>query len=101
LFKFEWSHKIQGLVWPLGIIIVPPLVHQLAYVGQRAKQVGVEQFAAKRAVEAFDVRILRRLAGLNPVQNNTLLLRSLARFGAAKLRAVIGAQLRGATRALD
>ncbi len=51
LFKFEWSHKIQDLVGPLRVVTVPPLVHQLAHVGQRAKQVGVEQFTAKRAVE--------------------------------------------------
>jgi hypothetical protein len=52
---------------PLGVIVVPPLVDQLAHKGQRAKQVGVEQFAAKRAVEALDVGMLRRLAGLNLV----------------------------------
>jgi hypothetical protein len=47
LFKFEWGHKIQSLVRPLRVIVVPPLVNQLAHVGQQAKLVGVEQFAAK------------------------------------------------------
>lgn len=60
-------------------------------MGQQAKQMCVEQFTAKRAVEAFDVGILRRLAQLNPVQDNTLLLTPLAQFSAAKFRAVASA----------
>jgi hypothetical protein len=78
LFKFEWGHKIQGLVGPLRVIVVLPFVNQLAHTGQRAKLVGVEQFATKRAVEAFDTGILRRLARLNPMQGNARLLTPLA-----------------------
>jgi hypothetical protein len=78
LFKFEWGHKIQGLVRPLRVIVVPPLVYQLAHTSQRAKLVGVEQFATKWAFEAFDIRIWRRFTRLNPVQGNTLLLTPLA-----------------------
>jgi hypothetical protein len=46
LFDFEWSHKIQGLVGPLGVVVVPPLVDQLTHMGQQAEQVGIEQSAA-------------------------------------------------------
>ena len=85
----------------MGVVVEHPFVYELAHVGQRAKQVGVEQLAVKRAVEAFDVRILRRLTGLNPVQGNTLLLTPLTQFGASKFRAIVGVQLRGAALALN
>jgi hypothetical protein len=42
-----------------------------------------------------------QLAGLNLVQDNALLLTPLAQVSAAKFRTVVGAQLRGAARALD
>lgn len=75
----------------MRVIIVLPLVHQLVHVGQRAEQMNVEQFAAERAIEAFDISVLCRLAGLNPVQGNVLLLKPLAHFGADKFRAIVGA----------
>lgn len=86
---------------PLGIVVEHPFVHELAHVGQRAKQVGVEEFAPKRAVEAFDIGVLRRLAGLNPVQSNALLLTPFPQTGANKFRSIVGAQLHGSTMALD
>ena len=58
----------------------------------------VEQFTAKRDVEAFDVGILRRLAGLNPVQGNALGLVPLAQPSAVQLQAIIRAQLEWAGR---
>lgn len=75
----------------LGIIIAHQLVHELAHVGQRTKQMGVEQFTSKRAVEAFDIGVLRRLARLNPMQGNALLFRPLVQFGADKFRAIVRA----------
>ncbi len=36
-------------------------------MGQRAKQVGIEQLATKENVEAFIIGLLRQLTGLNPV----------------------------------
>ena len=79
----------------LDVIVEHPLVYELVHVGQQAKQVGVEQFAAKRTVEAFNIDVLSRLARLNPVQGNTLLLTPLAQTGADKLGPVVSAQLRG------
>ena len=77
MFKFDGRHKIQGLMRPLRVVVEHPVVHELAHVGQRAEQVRVEQLAAKRAVEAFDISILRRLAGLNLALDNTLFLTPL------------------------
>ena len=91
---------MQRLVGPLGIVVGQPLGPELAHVGQRAKQVRVEQFTAKRAVEAVDIGVLSRLARLNPVQGTALLRTLLAQPGAATGRAVVGAQLRGAALAL-
>ncbi|GAB3828600.1 hypothetical protein GCM10028821_14280 [Hymenobacter jeollabukensis] len=85
----------------LRIIVVPPLVDELAHMGQRAKEIGVEQFAAKCPVGAFDIRIRRRLAEWNPVQSKTPLFTPFALFGANKFKAVVGAQLRGEAIALD
>ena len=61
----------------------------------------VEQFAAKRAIEAFGVSVLRRLAGLNPVYGNILLLTLLAQPGTDKLGTIIRPQLRGAPMVLN
>lgn len=68
---------------------------------QRAKQVGVEQFSAKRAVEAFDVGILGRLAGLNPVQGNALRLAPFAQARADGFGAIVLTQLRRPAMALN
>ena len=86
---------------PLRIVVVHPLVYELAHVGQRAKQVRVEQLTAKRAVEALDISILGRLARLNPVQGNALLLALLAQADTDELGPVVGAQLHGRAMALD
>jgi hypothetical protein len=69
LFKFEWGHQIQGLELgvSLGIVVVHPLLDELAHVDQRAKQMCIKQLAAKRAVEALDGGFLGRFAGLNSV----------------------------------
>jgi hypothetical protein len=85
----------------LDVVVKHPFIHELAHMGQRAKQVGVEQFAAKRAVEAFDIGILSQLAGLNLVQDNAMLLKPLAQTGTDKFGSVVRAQLRGAAMALD
>jgi hypothetical protein len=42
LFKFDRGHKIQGLVRPLGVIIVHPLLDELVHVGQHEKQLSVK-----------------------------------------------------------
>ena len=47
------GHKTQSLVRSLRVVVVHPLVHELTHVGQRAKQMSVEQLVAKRATEAM------------------------------------------------
>ena len=101
MFKPNRCHKIQGLVRELGVVVEQPLGHELAHMGQRTKQVGVEQFAAKRAVEAFNVGVLERLAGPNPVQGNALRLSPFAQARADEFGAIVRAQLRGSAMALN
>lgn len=86
---------------PLGVVVEHPLVHQLAHVGQRAKQVGVEQLAAKLAVKAFYVSVLGRIVGLNPVQGDALRLTPLGQPGTDEPGAIVRAQLRGPAVVLD
>jgi hypothetical protein len=81
--------------------MVHPLVQELAHMSQRAKQVCGEHFMAKGAIKAFGIGILRRLAGLNPVHDNALLLKSLAQVGTDELGSVIRAQLREETMTVD
>lgn len=54
------------------------------------------QFAAKRIVKAFDVDILNRPAGLNPVQSNLLLLVTFAQSSTNKSGFIFSTQLRRA-----
>lgn len=101
MFKFDGRHKIQGLVGPLGVVVVHPLLDELARVGQGPKQVGVEQLTAKRAIEALNVGVLGRFTRLNQVQVDALLFTPIAEPGADEFWPVIGAQLRRATMALN
>jgi hypothetical protein len=85
----------------LGVIVVQPFGHQLAHLGQQAKRVGIEQFTAKRAVEALDIGILRRLTRLNPVQHDAMLRTPLAQPNTGKLGSVVRAQLRESAMRVD
>ena len=57
---------------PQVVVIVLPLLALFAHLAQAVEEVGVEQLAAKRAVKAFNVGVLCRTRGLNPVQVNPL-----------------------------
>ena len=52
------------------LVIILPELALFAHPKQAIKKVGVEQLAAKRAVKAFNVAVLRRTRELNPVQVN-------------------------------
>lgn len=75
----------------LRVVVMHPLVHELTHVGQRAKQVGVEQLAAERAIDALDVGILGGITGLNPVRGNTYLSHHPFRRTLINFLSVVGA----------
>ena len=56
------------------VVITLPELALFAHLTQAIKEVSVEQLAAKRAVKAFNLGILRRTRGLNPMQVNPLVL---------------------------
>ena len=57
---------------PQVVIIILPASVLFAHLAQAGEEVGVEQLPAKRAVKAFNLGVLRRNRGLNPVQVNPL-----------------------------
>jgi hypothetical protein len=73
LLYIQWGHKSPGLVGSLGIAVVHPLLDKLAHMGQQAKQVGGELFAAEQAIEALDVIVFSLVCQLHPMQRHLLL----------------------------
>jgi len=65
-------------VGPQVLAVRSPGGADAQHVGQGRKQIGVEHFAAKRAVEALDEGIPGWLRGLDPRQAGALLLASVA-----------------------
>ena len=59
---------------PQVIVIVLPALALFAHLAQAGKEVSVEKFAAKRAVKTFNIDVLSRTGGLNPVRVNLLVL---------------------------
>ena len=74
---------------PQVVIIVLPAQALFAHLAQAGEKVGVEQLPAKRAVKAFNVGVLGRTRGLNPVQVNPLALALGLEHLADKLGAVV------------
>ena len=86
LFRAEIT---QGTVRPDGIVVQPPGFDQLFGFFQIAEPVLVQAFVPQPAVEALDVRVLDRLAGLNEVQLHSLAVGPGIQGGTGELRAVI------------
>ena len=74
---------------PQVVVIILPELALFAHLTQAVKEVSVEQLAAKRAVKAFNVGVLRRTRGLNPVQVNPPTLTSGLEHLADKLGAIV------------
>ena len=78
-----------------GVVVVHPLGEQVAYLAQGSKEVGIEHFAPKRAVEALHIRVLGGFARLNPVQDDALGFAPLTQDGTDEFGPVVAAQLLG------
>ena len=57
-----------------GIVLFDPSFDDLAHLLQRTEQIGIQDLFPECPVEAFDVGILSRLAGLDMCQVNAMLL---------------------------
>ena len=62
---------------PPLIVVLPPGLHDLARIGQAQEPVLVEAFVAQPAVEALAVGVLDRLARVDEVQRDRVLVRPL------------------------
>jgi len=55
------------------VIPVPPVLGHAAHLFEAAKDIAIQNLCAVRSVKAFDISVLRRLAGLDELQFNALL----------------------------
>ena len=60
-----WRQVATATVRSAFVVVLSPVVDDAAHVAQTGKPVLRQAFVAKAAVEAFDVRVLRRFAGLD------------------------------------
>ena len=74
-----------------GLVVVDhPPVRGLANVFKACEQVVVQHFLAEGAVEAFDVGVLVRLAGLDVLDGHAIGFGPLREWLAQELRAIVG-----------
>ena len=71
---FSQGHKVRGLVRAQVVVVVLSQAAVLAHLLQGSEEIAVEQFAARRTLEALDIDILRRADRLNPMQRDALAL---------------------------
>jgi len=57
---------------PLGVVVLLPDVDNRAGVGEAAKPLQILALITERAVEALDVGVLRRFAGLDEIQRDAM-----------------------------
>src|SRR5690606_2424121 len=72
------------------VVVAPPLADDLAGLGKRSEPVLVEALVAELAVEALDVAVLHRAAGLDQQVFDPMVLRPGDEDPAGELRAVVG-----------
>ena len=50
------------------VVVDQPLPGMFAHIVKRVEEVGLQHFVAEAAVEAFDISVLRRFAGLDVME---------------------------------
>lgn len=83
------------------VVAVTPVFGHAPDLTQCGEYITVKHFGAERAIEAFDVGILGRLAGLDMHPLDAVLLRPLLQRGADELGAVVQPQAPWSTSQLD
>ena len=74
---------------PFAVVALQPGLREIADLGDRFKGIGVEDFRAVAAIEAFDVRVLIGLARLDVMQRDGMGLAPIDEGLRDKLRAVV------------
>jgi hypothetical protein len=83
---------------PLMVVAVAPVLGHAAHLVQAGEDVAVQHLGAEGAIEALNVGILGRLAGLDVQQLDAVLLSPLPQRGTDELRPVSRRRRRGAPR---
>ena len=99
---FDGRHAAECVVGTVLVVVDQELSCGFAHVVEPGEQMLVEHLLAVGPVEAFDVGVLVRSAGLDVLDGHALLLRPLGEGFAQELGAVVGPQhLRQGTLAPD
>jgi len=83
---------IQRTVGPVLVVIDPPVLDDPFSLGQCGEPVQIQAFLAETAIEAFDVSILGRLAGVDEIELHAVIIGPSIQSPAPELRAVINRQ---------
>ncbi len=78
-------------MWPLVVVAMTPVLCHAPNLVERGEHEAVQHLGAEGAVEAFDVGVLDRFAGLDVDQGDAVLLCPLPERSADELRAVVQA----------
>src|ERR1039457_4057197 len=86
-------HPLQHAMRPVMIVIQPPAIHNIPRLGQIQKELAIEAFISKLAVEALHVPVLPGTARLYEQRPNPGLLKPLPHSLAGELRTVVAAEI--------
>ncbi len=75
-------------MWTFRVVVDPPVFDDFACFTDAREPVLVQAFLSEPAIEAFDVGILGRLAGINEVQLNALVISPRIKRPTAQFRAI-------------
>ena len=82
----------QCIMRSVFVVSLPPLTDDLTHLGEIAEQLQVEHFFAQTEIEAFDERILIRLAGFDVVDEYAISLAPVHEHLTQKLGVIVGPQ---------
>ena len=78
---------------PLGIVVLPPCLHDPTRIAESQEPVLVQAFVTQPTVEALTVGVLDRVAGVDEVQGDGMLVRPFLQRPTDQLRAVVEYEL--------
>ena len=84
---------VERAVRTFAVVLAPPACQGASYVIQRSEPACVEALVAQPSVEAFDMPVLHRLAGLDVHQSDLPVLGPTQHAPRSKLRTVVRAQV--------
>src|SRR5436305_1398230 len=85
-----WWNAPQRAMRPHLVVVASPRADHDSCMFEGAEVVIVEAFISKLAIKAFDIRVLRRLAGSNEFEINAAGVSPSIQSSAGELRSLIG-----------